>query len=131
MARSLPPPLPPETRTVGQLVADDHLLGAKLEAGIRIAAGLHLERDRRGPSEAVRQSLGDGFEQLRQLGDPRMGVVFSVSRTVDDVDRRLGLIGLAQFLPAIPLLAIAGYAADHFDRRKVVMLAGRRSPKRR
>lgn len=35
----------------------------------------------------------------------------------------LGLIGLAQFLPAIPLLAIAGYAADHFDRRKVIMLS--------
>jgi MFS family permease len=33
----------------------------------------------------------------------------------------LGLIGLAQFLPSIPLLAIAGYAADHYDRRKVVM----------
>jgi MFS family permease len=35
----------------------------------------------------------------------------------------LGLIGLAQFLPSIPLLAVAGYAADHFDRRKVVMLS--------
>jgi MFS family permease len=35
----------------------------------------------------------------------------------------LGLIGLAQFLPSIPLLAYAGYAADHFDRRKVVMVS--------
>lgn len=35
----------------------------------------------------------------------------------------LGLIGLAQFLPAIPLLAAAGYAADHYDRRKVVMIS--------
>ena len=35
----------------------------------------------------------------------------------------LGLIGLAQFLPSIPLLAVAGYAADHFDRRKVVMVS--------
>ena len=35
----------------------------------------------------------------------------------------LGLIGLAQFAPAIPLLAIAGYAADHYDRRKVIMLS--------
>lgn len=35
----------------------------------------------------------------------------------------LGLIGLAQFLPSIPLLAIAGYAADHYDRRKVVLLS--------
>ncbi|ETR77293.1 MFS transporter [Afipia sp. P52-10] len=35
----------------------------------------------------------------------------------------LGLIGLAQFLPSIPLLAMAGYAADHYDRRKVVMLS--------
>jgi MFS family permease len=35
----------------------------------------------------------------------------------------LGLIGLAQFVPAIPLLAIAGYAADHYDRRKVIMLS--------
>ena len=35
----------------------------------------------------------------------------------------LGLIGLAQFAPSIPLLAFAGYAADHYDRRKVVMLS--------
>jgi MFS family permease len=35
----------------------------------------------------------------------------------------LGLIGLAQFAPSIPLLALAGYAADHYDRRKVVMLS--------
>ena len=35
----------------------------------------------------------------------------------------LGLIGLAQFLPSIPLLAMAGYAADHYDRRKVVLLS--------
>jgi len=35
----------------------------------------------------------------------------------------LGLIGLAQFAPSIPLLALAGYAADHYDRRKVIMLS--------
>jgi MFS family permease len=35
----------------------------------------------------------------------------------------LGLIGLAQFVPAIPLLTLAGYAADHYDRRKVIMLS--------
>ena len=35
----------------------------------------------------------------------------------------LGLIGLVQFIPSIPLLTVAGYAADHFDRRKVVMLS--------
>ena len=35
----------------------------------------------------------------------------------------LGFIGLAQFLPAIPTLTFAGYAADHFDRRKVLMTA--------
>jgi MFS family permease len=35
----------------------------------------------------------------------------------------LGLIGLVQFVPAIPLLTVAGYAADHFDRRKVVMIS--------
>jgi len=35
----------------------------------------------------------------------------------------LGLIGLAQFAPSIPLLAMAGYAADHYDRRKVVVLS--------
>ena len=33
----------------------------------------------------------------------------------------LGLIGLAQFLPALPTLAFAGYAADHYDRRKVII----------
>jgi len=35
----------------------------------------------------------------------------------------LGLIGLVQFIPSIPLLTVAGYAADHFDRRKVVMIS--------
>jgi MFS family permease len=35
----------------------------------------------------------------------------------------LGLIGLVQFIPSIPLLTVAGYAADHFDRRKVVMVS--------
>ncbi len=35
----------------------------------------------------------------------------------------LGLIGLVQFIPSIPLLTVAGYAADHYDRRKVVMLS--------
>lgn len=35
----------------------------------------------------------------------------------------LGLIGLAQFLPAIPLMAVTGYVADHFDRRRVIMAA--------
>jgi MFS family permease len=33
----------------------------------------------------------------------------------------LGLIGLAQFLPAIPLMAVVGYVADHFDRRRVLV----------
>jgi len=35
----------------------------------------------------------------------------------------LGLIGLVQFIPSIPLLTVAGYAADHYDRRKVVMVS--------
>src|SRR5262249_31126776 len=35
----------------------------------------------------------------------------------------LGMIGLVQFIPSIPLLTVAGYAADHFDRRKVVMIS--------
>lgn len=35
----------------------------------------------------------------------------------------LGLIGLAQFAPAIPLMAVTGYVADHFDRRRIIMAA--------
>ena len=33
----------------------------------------------------------------------------------------LGLLGLVQFLPAIPLTILTGHAADHFDRRTVVL----------
>ncbi len=35
----------------------------------------------------------------------------------------LGLIGLLQFLPSIPLVTATGHAADHFDRRWVVATA--------
>ena len=35
----------------------------------------------------------------------------------------LAFIGLAQFLPSIPTLGFAGYAADHYNRRKVIMTA--------
>ena len=35
----------------------------------------------------------------------------------------LGLIGLLQFLPSIPLVTATGHAADHFDRRWVVAAA--------
>jgi MFS family permease len=34
----------------------------------------------------------------------------------------LGLVGLAQFLPGIFLFLVSGHAADHFDRRKLLML---------
>lgn len=34
----------------------------------------------------------------------------------------LGLVGLAQFLPAILLFLISGHVADRFDRRKVLLL---------
>lgn len=34
----------------------------------------------------------------------------------------LGLVGLAQFLPGILLFLVAGHAADHFDRRKVLLV---------
>ena len=34
----------------------------------------------------------------------------------------LGLVGLAQFLPAILLFLVSGYVADRYDRRKVLML---------
>lgn len=36
---------------------------------------------------------------------------------------QLGLIGLAQFLPLFFLTPISGWAADHIDRRKVVVMA--------
>jgi MFS family permease len=32
----------------------------------------------------------------------------------------LGLVGLAQFLPGILMFLVSGYAADHYDRRKVL-----------
>jgi len=32
----------------------------------------------------------------------------------------LGLVGLSQFLPFIPLVLVAGHAADHFNRRKIL-----------
>jgi MFS family permease len=41
--------------------------------------------------------------------------------TRDPLD--LGLVGLAQFLPALPLLLVAGHAADRHDRRRVMSLA--------
>jgi MFS family permease len=34
----------------------------------------------------------------------------------------LGLVGLAQFLPAFLLVLVAGHVADHFDRRRVLQL---------
>lgn len=34
----------------------------------------------------------------------------------------LGLIGLAQFAPFVPLVLIAGQMADRFDRRRIIML---------
>jgi MFS family permease len=32
----------------------------------------------------------------------------------------LGLVGLSQFLPFIPLVLVAGHVADHFNRRKIL-----------
>jgi MFS family permease len=34
----------------------------------------------------------------------------------------LGLVGLVQFVPAFFLVLVAGYAADHFDRRRVLQV---------
>src|SRR5262252_9535824 len=34
----------------------------------------------------------------------------------------LGLVGLAQFLPAILLLLVAGHTADRFNRRNIMMI---------
>jgi MFS family permease len=42
------------------------------------------------------------------------------SLTHDPLD--LGLVGLSQFLPFIPLVLIAGHAADRFNRRKILAL---------
>ena len=35
----------------------------------------------------------------------------------------LGLIGLAQFLPTVPLSLVTGAVADHFDRRRVLLVS--------
>ena len=40
--------------------------------------------------------------------------------TSDPLD--LGLVGLAQFAPFVPLALVAGHAADRFDRRRIVAL---------
>ncbi len=34
----------------------------------------------------------------------------------------LGLVGLSQFVPFIPLVLLAGHAADHFNRRRILAL---------
>ena len=34
----------------------------------------------------------------------------------------LGFIGLAQFLPTVPLSLVTGAVADHFDRRRVLVI---------
>src|SRR5271154_3205647 len=34
----------------------------------------------------------------------------------------LGLVGLAQFAPGILLFLVSGHAADHFDRRKLMIM---------
>jgi len=34
----------------------------------------------------------------------------------------LGLVGLAQFLPGLPLFLVAGHAVDRFDRRRLLMI---------
>ncbi|GAC1615753.1 MAG: MFS transporter [Candidatus Acidiferrum sp.] len=49
----------------------------------------------------------------------------AVGWQVYEITRRpldLGLVGLAQFLPGVLLFLIAGHAADHFDRRKLLSL---------
>jgi hypothetical protein len=35
----------------------------------------------------------------------------------------LGLVGLAQFLPLVSLMLVAGHAADHYDRRIIVQIS--------
>jgi MFS family permease len=41
-------------------------------------------------------------------------------RTGDPLD--LGLVGLAQFVPFVPLVLIAGHFADRFERRRIILL---------
>lgn len=53
-------------------------------------------------------------------------LVYDLARQTMDVRAaafRLGLIGLAQFLPFLVLSPIAGVTADRHDRRRIVMLA--------
>lgn len=42
---------------------------------------------------------------------------------ITDSTLHLGLIGLVQFVPAAPLILVAGAAADAYDRKRIVMLA--------
>jgi MFS family permease len=45
--------------------------------------------------------------------------VFAISRRELD----LGLVGLAEFVPSMLLVLVTGSVADHFDRRKVILVA--------
>lgn len=50
------------------------------------------------------QSVAVGWQVYALTGDPM----------------DLGLVGLAQFAPFVPLVFLAGQAADHFDRRRII-----------
>ncbi|MEO6248363.1 MAG: MFS transporter [Sphingomicrobium sp.] len=48
--------------------------------------------------------------------------VYDIARetmSVPEASFRLGIIGLVQFIPLFVLVPVSGYAADHFDRRRV------------
>ncbi len=42
---------------------------------------------------------------------------------VKQASLQLGLVGLIQFLPVLGLVLISGHAADHYDRRKIMVLS--------
>ncbi|RUN77005.1 MFS transporter [Sphingomonas sp. TF3] len=45
------------------------------------------------------------------------------SLSIEASSMRLGLVGLAQFLPLFALTMVAGWAADHLDRRRIAQCA--------
>src|ERR1044072_1874534 len=80
----------------GDLVADDHRLGGQVPTCARLATGLHLERDRPAPDILVLQRAGDSLEDLHLACDLLEDRELSLRRSVDGLDLRLGLLGLAQ-----------------------------------
>ena len=92
------------------------------------------------PIEAAIDTATRPADAAPLLRDPRL-VAFFISRTLSSFASQmqavavgweiyaltgkplsLGLVGLAQFLPVVSLVFVAGHAVDRFDRRRIAMI---------